>query len=329
MKHSYRSLTILVLLLVIVVTSACGDDNDKKKEEEKTYSVGIRNIIAFLDPVVAGFKDGMAEKGYVEGENITYVYEGPDVLTTEQLIEANVDLIFSSTTIDALGAQELTDSIPIIFTLTGDPVGVGLVESIANPGGNITGVMTVLSDTKRLELYTQIVPGIKRVLVPSESNRPQSVAVLEMLRPAAEELGLELVIVDAPDEAAAAALQESLPEDLDAIFLLGSGGVNPAATPAWSVTAIENGLPLSTEYHLMTAEGVGPLMSYGTDMYAVGKQSAGMVDEILKGRNPGEIPVQAAELFLTVNLRTAEALGIEIADNILSKASVIERPADE
>lgn len=98
MKHNYRIFTILILIILII--SACGNDKDEK-EEEKTYSVGILNVTPFLEPTVNGFKDGMAELGYAEGENITYIYEGPTVLTTEELIEADVDLLFSTTGYDA------------------------------------------------------------------------------------------------------------------------------------------------------------------------------------------------------------------------------------
>lgn len=325
MLKTVRSVQIIVLVsLVVILLSACGT-GEGKTEQEKTYSVGILNIGTFLDPVIDGFKEGMTELGYVEGENITYVYEGPAVLTTEQLIEAEVDLIFSTTTVDALAALEVTDSVPIIFNLTTDPVGIGLVESISSPGGNVTGVMTVLGDARRLELLTEMAPGIKRVLVPNEPSRPQTVAVLEEIRPVAEKLGLELVVVDAEDDESIAALQQSLPEGIDAIFLLGSGGANPVATPAWSVAAIEHDLPLSSEHHLMTAEGEGPLMSYGTIIYEVGKQAAGLVDAILQGRNPAETPVQTAELFLTVNLQTADAIGLEISDDMLAQANSVIR----
>jgi putative ABC transport system substrate-binding protein len=325
MLKTIRSVKIIVLVsLVVVLLSACGT-GDGKTEQEKTYSVGILNISPFLDPVIDGFKDGMTELGYIEGENITYVYEGPDGLTPEQLVEAEVDLIFSTTGIDAGAAREVTDSIPIIFNLVADPVGIGLVEAVASPGGNVTGVMTVLPDARRLELLTEMAPGIKRVLVPNEPARPQTGVVLEEIRPVAEKLGLELVVVDAEDDESIAALQQSPPEGIDAIFLLGSGGANPIATPEWSVAAIEHGLPISSEHPLMTAEGVGPLMSYGTDTYEVGKQAAGLVDAILQGRDPAETPVLTAELFLTVNLQTADAIGLEISDDVLAQANNVIR----
>ncbi len=321
MLKTIRSVKTIVLVSLVVVLLAACDTGNVEQVQEKTYSVGILNLSPFLEQVVDGMKDEMTEKGYIEGENITYIYEGVGNLTVEQLIEAEVDVIYSTTTRDALVSKEVTNTIPIIFNLTTDPVGVGLVESVGNPGGNITGIMAVLSDAKRLELFTEMVPGMKRVLVPFEPERPQTVAVLEMIRPTAEKLGLELVVVDAPDEETIIALQESLPEDIDAIFILGSGGANSTRTDEWSTAAIEHGLPLSTEYH----HTVGPLMSYGTNPYEVGRQSADLVDAILQGRSPADLPVRMADLYLTINLRTAEAIGIEISDDMLAQANNVIR----
>ncbi len=328
MKHSqqFKYLSILFVLFIIIglLLAACGGD-------QKTYTIGVVNLSPLQEGTLEGFKEGMTELGYIEGENVTYLYEGAtgdmDKLDSvaQGLVEANVDLILSITTPATQAAQRATagTDIPVVFVPVTDPVGAGIVDSLRQPGGNITGVTFGIQEGRRLEWLVQIVPTIEEIYIPYNPEDRSAVLALEAVSEVAPKLGVELIAreTSTPEEVAAAF--ENIPEDADAIFFLPDSVVN-ARIGDWLETAIELELPTSGPNP--AAVEAGHLTAYGIDLTASARQEAArLADQILRGIKPADLPVETAEFYLAINLKTAEAIGLDISDEILIQADTIIR----
>jgi len=315
--------TCIVLLLVVALLTACG------KPQPKTFTIGIVNFSPTLDAVVDGFKAGMTERGYVEGENVTYVYEGVvaniDALdpAIQKLMAEDLDLMFSLTTPATQKVKQAfagTD-IPIVFAPVTDPVTSGVVDNLTNPGGNITGIRTGGSIPKGLAWLLAIAPGTTRLFVPHNPDDGSSVQGLAELTEPAVALDLELVMAEARTADELAAAMDVIPEDVDAIFMLPSG-VFSRQVATFVDTTVEHKLP---------AVSVGPhceagmLICYGHYYPPMGKQASRLADQILQGAAPGNLPVENAEFFLGINLQTAQAIGLDIPDDILQQADYLVR----
>jgi putative ABC transport system substrate-binding protein len=317
-------LIVLTLLLVIPLLVACGG----KKEEQ--YTIGIINLATNLDSVIEGFKGRMAELGYVEGENITYIYDGPAPSIgdldgiAQKLVDADVDMILSVSTPATQAAQRATadNSIPVVFAVVQDPIVSGIVTNLSEPGGNITGITFGPAEGKRLEWLTQVAPGIERVYIPYNVDDPAPNASLELVSDAADKLGVELVLQPARNTEEVAAAIENIPDDVDAMMTLPDSIVSQSMNDLIAA-AIEHKLPYSVTVSSLVARGA--LTSYGMESVPVGEQSARLADQILKGTDPGDIPVEVAEFFLSVNLKTADAIGLEISDELLKQINIVIR----
>jgi putative ABC transport system substrate-binding protein len=306
---------ILVTLLALAL-SACGGDDDSA---QKQFKIGILNPIDLFDPSVEGFKAGMAALGYVEGQNITYEYDGPvgnfgEGLASyaQTLVERNVDLIFAITTPGALAAQAASKTIPIIFTLVTDPVGAGFVASWPQPGGNMTGVSDANPDSRRLQILKQVLPAMQRVYLPLDTDIQAVRSALEDVRSVTDPLGLDEV---------RQAIAE-IPADVDVIVILPDVTTNDFAVE-FAAAAMARGLPFSTP---SIPETDNVLLSYGVEFYPAGEQVARLAAQVLRGTSPGDLPVESLDFALMVNLRTAAALGIEVPTAVLSQADTIIRP---
>jgi putative ABC transport system substrate-binding protein len=297
--------------------------------QPKTFTIGVVNLTPSMDSAWEGFKAGMAELGYVEGENVTYVYEGPtgsvDKLdaAAQQLVAADVDLILSMTTPATQAAKRATDGtdIPVVFVPVTDPVAAGLVQSLRLPGGNLTGITTGGSEEKRLQWQAELVPNLKKVYVPYNPDSSSKVS-LAITQAAADKLGIELVlqVATTPDEVTAAI--QAMPENVQAIFIL-SDGFMESQVDKWVETATQHGLSLSSTNLALVDKGV--LLAYGHRPYTAGQQVARLAEQILKGTRPADLPVERAEFFLAVNLKTAGSIGLNIPDTVLRQAETIVR----
>jgi len=331
-QTTLRSLSRLFLFLIIVAAlalAACGDDKEEATKE--SFTIGILSPIDLFDPTVEGFKEGMAALGYTEGDNITYVYDGPvgnfgdDLkIYADELVKQKVDVILAITTPATAAAQQATDSIPIVFTLVTDPVGAGFVESWKQPGGTITGLSDANPDSRRLQLLKEMIPDLDSVYMPLDTSIQAVAAALEDVAPTAEDLGVELVTVEVhtPED-----VQQSIadiPENVDAVFLLPDVTTNEFLAE-YGAAALERGLPFSTT---MTDETENVLMSFGVEFYPSGEQAARLVSQVLRGTKPGDLPVESIEFSLMVNLKTAEKLGLEVPSAVLSQADLIIRAED-
>lgn len=324
-KKSTSSLILIGVVLLGMTLAACG------KEETKTYTVGVMNIVPNLDQTLVGFKEGMTEFGYIEGENIRYIYNGA---TTDQsqlaaeaqtLLEAEVDLILTMTTPATLAAKEATagNGLPVVFAVVTDPLGAGVVDSIQHPGGNVTGVAFGLQEGRRLEWLVRIAPEIQRIYVPFNPNDQSPVLALEAVRDAAAKLGVELITREVADAEALDDAVFNIPAQADAVFLLPDGFLGTRATD-FVTTATNRNMPTSAAA-VSSVETDGILTSFGLDQLMAGKQTARLAYQIFKGDEPADLPVEMVEFYLAINLKTAEAIGLDIPDEILSQADIIVR----
>jgi putative ABC transport system substrate-binding protein len=323
LKYMQQIVVVTGLLVIGLFLAACDIT------QSKTFTIGVINLTPSLEPVLEGFKDGMTERGYVEGENTTYIYEGPtgsiDKLdaAAQGLVGADVDLILSITTPATQAAQRATagTDIPVVFVPVTDPVGAGIVQSLRQPGGNVTGITTGGSEESRLHWQLKIAPNIKKVFIPYNPD-DSSKASLAATEAAAAKLNIELVtqVATTPDEVSA--VIETMPEDVEAIFIL-SDGFMESQTDKLVEAAVEHVLPLSATNLKLVEAGI--LFSFGFQPYGVGQQASRLADQILRGAKPAGLRVETAEFILVINLQSAEAIGLEIPDDVIRDAHTVIR----
>jgi putative ABC transport system substrate-binding protein len=325
MKHNQHCKYLLINLIVFIITGLlladCGD---------RPKTVGVINFISTLDITVEGFKEGMAEFGYIEGENITYLYEGAtnriDTLDSvaQRLVEAHVDLILSISTPATLAAQRATadTGIPVVFVPVTDPVGAGIVKSLRRPGGNITGVTFGIQEGPRLEWLVHIAPTIEDIYIPYNPEDRSAVLALEVANAAAAKLGVKLIARKVRNLEEITAAIEDIPDEADAIFILPDSLVS-ARLDELIEAANTRKLPTSGPNNVLIEVGV--LTVYGVREEATAKQAARLADQILSGIKPADLPVETAEPYFTINLKTAEAIGLDIPDEVLLQADTIIR----
>jgi putative ABC transport system substrate-binding protein len=322
----------MILVAIVVVSlllSGCG------AKEPTVYRVGIISGGSFA-VMADGFKTKMTELGYVEGENI--IYDSPDAgadmaeaqRIAEQFVVDKVDLIFTSgSTPGALAAKTATQGtdIPVVFAYA-DAEGSGLVESVREPGGNITGVRYPGHEMmiKRLEILLEIAPGVKRVWIGYDKNNPNTAPALETLRPAAPSLGVTLVEVPATTleelKADLAARAASADLGLDAIILMPDGFNHaPDGLAALTEFAAEHKVPVGGSL-LYTVEA-GAVFGNANDLLEVGALAAPLADKILNGTPAGTIPVVTPEQDLYINYKVAQELGLTVPPGLLSMAAEI------
>jgi putative ABC transport system substrate-binding protein len=242
-----------------------------------------------------------------------------------ELVEHGVDLIFAMNDNTAKAAQRATSRIPIVFGGGVDPVGMGLIQSFARPGGNVTGVtdLTLELGPKRLEVFRALLPGLKRVVFPYDAADAASVAEARGYRDAARHLGIELVERPVRTQEEVQAILARLPQGQDvgllkprSLALNIPGFVLEAAT--------QRAIPVMADGAFWVEKGA--LASYGPDFYDSGRQAARLVDKILKGTPPAELPVEVnAKIEFIINLKTAHALGLTIAPEVLFQANRLLR----
>ena len=324
-SYFFRRAVLALLVILSVLLTACGNTFGKKE----MFKVGVLNLNPSLDSLVEGFKAGMVEQGYIDGQNVTYIYDGAvgDAAkldaAAQKLVDADVDLILSITTPATQAAQRATaeNGIPVVFGPVTDPVKAGVVQSLRSPGGNITGVSTYGSEVKRLQWEIVLKPEIKKIYVPYNPDA-SSTASLAVTQETADQLGVQLITQEAstPEEVSAAVA--SMPEDIQAIFIL-SDGFTESQSPVLIQAAMDRRIPISTTNLDLMESGV--LLGFGHRPYNIGQQLARLGAQILAGTNPGDLPVETSEFFLVINLKTANAIGLDVPDTILSQANEIIR----
>ena len=300
------------------------------QQARRPFRIGVLNAAwAASHPTVEGLKAGLKELGFEDGRDVTF-----DIRFTEgkldtmpaaaaALVKAGVDLIFTSQEAATQAAKDATKSVPIVFTLVGDPVGAGFVSTLAQPGGNATGVSSLQTElvAKRLEVLKTLTPAVRRVWLISYGADLSTAPMIAKALAAAQRMKLELMprgVLDADE------LKRVLREVRRDDAVLAPEGSNPDLT----IAIIERSLALRVPAVFGTALwiGYGGLMSYGPDYYAQGVQAAALVAKILRGARPQDLPVEGAEkIDLAVNLKTAEVLGLTVPRKILLRADAFRR----
>jgi putative ABC transport system substrate-binding protein len=277
----------------------------------------------------AAFVQRLRELGWSEGRNLTIEYrwaEGRSERFAEiaaEFVRLKVDVIVTHNTLPPLAAKQATSVIPIVFATAGDPVGTGIVESLARPGGNVTGLSSQHPDTagKRLEILSELVPGLRRLAVLFEPGNPFSAVEFGEVSTAARTLGLELIPFEIRRGGEIAPAFESIRSRAQAIYVF----PNPALfVSRIRINILAAGARLPTMYAVREYVEAGGLLSYGPNWPQMWSRAAGMVDKILRGAKPGDIPVEQPTKFeLVINLTTAQALGLTIPPTLLGRADEV------
>jgi putative ABC transport system substrate-binding protein len=278
---------------------------------------------------VAAFVQRLHQLGWIENRNVAIEYrwaEGRTERFTELAAEfarLKVDLIVASTTPAVIAAKQATSVIPIVITTANDPVGTGLVASLARPGGNVTGLSNQFADTaaKRLELLREVVPGLRRLAILGNVGNPGAVLDMREAQAAASLVGLEATTLEIRRAEDIAPVIEALKGRADALYVSSDPLVN---TNRIRLNTLALGARLPTMHGVRDYVEAGGLMSYGPSIVDQYRRAADYVDKILRGAKPGDIPVEQPTKFdLVINLTTAKALGLTIPEPFLLRADEV------
>jgi len=279
---------------------------------------------------IQAFRDGLRERGYVEGRDVViefrWAHGNPGKMRelAEELVRLKVDVIIAPSSVYTGVAKKATASIPVVFLSHADPLGSGHVASLGHPGGNITGLTIMMTETnvKGLELFKEAVPGLSRVAVLWDPATPSHVPGLKAIEAAGPSLGLSIQPVGARRAS-------EYPEAFSAMAREKANGVLVLSTPLFiagaqplAELALAHKLPslFGPKHHVLA----GGLMSYSPDRPQLYRRGAVFVDRILKGAKPAELPVERATKFeLVINLKTAKALGLTIPQAVLLRADEV------
>jgi putative tryptophan/tyrosine transport system substrate-binding protein len=273
--------------------------------------------------IVEAFRRGLRDLGYIEGKNIIVEYRYPgtdprDLGAVDELIRLKVDVLVSSSAAAIRAAKRATKTIPIVMIASFDPIETGIVDSLARPGGNISGVARLTHELngKRLELFKEAVPKISHVGVFAEQESP---SLREYERAARTlKLSLEPLEVSHPNPDLEAVFRSAAKARVNAIIMTGSRSINRYANQIIEL-ALKNRLP--SMFEISTRVDASGLMSYSADDAALFRRAAVYVDKILKGAKPGDLPVEQPTKFeFVINLKTAKQIGITIPPNVLARA---------
>jgi putative ABC transport system substrate-binding protein len=276
-------------------------------------------------------REGFTQLGYVEGKNIALLntFAGEEYerfhRNAAELVSSNVDVIVAVTQPAAVAAQRSTKTLPIVFVSVPDPVGIKLVESLARPGGNITGLTNVAGDisAKRIQIFKEAVAGLSRVAVLVNATDPEGASrYIREIEPAARRLGVSVRSVDI-----------RVPADLDRAFgMMAQEKIQGVVgTPEGIFYVKRSQIAQLALTHRLPTIGTTPeqteagwLMGYGANVKAIFRRTAYYVDKILKGARPGDLPVEQPTTFeLVVNLKTAKVLGLTIPPSVLQRADQV------
>ena len=304
-----------------------------RAQQPKVPVVGFLRDTSLADAMhlVAAFRQGLKEAGFIEGQNVMVEYRSAEhqlhrlPALVADLVRQQVAL-FVGNTESALAAKSANTTVPIVFVTGGDPVMLGFVSSLNRPGGNATGVsfLTSASGTKRLELLRQIMPKAAAiaVLVDVNPNSPQAEDERKDVQAAAHAIGQELIVVEAGSDRDIEAAFATFTQRGAGALLVGTGSSLYSRRARLVALAAQHRIP--TIYILREFVTAGGLMSYGTSITDAYRLAGVYAGRILKGEKPADLPVQQSTKFaFLINLRTAKALGLEIPDKLLALADEV------
>jgi len=279
-------------------------------------------------PWTAAFVQRLHELGWIDGRTVAIQYrwaEGRAERLAEiaaELVRLKVDVIVTGGNA-ALAAKQASSVVPIVFALVDDPVGMGLIASLARPGGNVTGLSFQSTDLagKRVALLREIVPGLRRLAIMANVEYPATALEMDQVQAAARALGVDPVALEIRRAEDIAPAFEALRDRADALYVVGDALVITYRVRLNTLALIAR---LPTIYFVREYVEAGGLMSYGPNFPDLFRRAADYVDKILRGAKPGEIPVEQPTKFdLVINLTTAKALGLTVPESFLLRADEV------
>src|SRR5215831_10905078 len=299
------------------------------QQSPKGHRIGvlIGSSESFVAPYIGIFRQALRALGYVDGGNIVIEYRYADgnydrlPVLAGDLVRLKVDVVVTEGTPPTRVAKQATTAIPIVMTVTGDPVAAGLVTNLARPGGNLTGASFFFPEiaAKRLQLLKEVIPALSRVTVvwnPSNTVHGPTVKAVEA---AAKALGIDIqhVHIQAPVDGALLTISKRR----ESLMVLEDAMINVCSTQIAEVAARHR---LPTIFGLTTFAEAGGLMAYGPNRPELWRRAATFVDKILRGAKPGELPVEQPVRFdLVINVRTAQGLRLTIPPSVLVRADEV------
>lgn len=334
-EGSKKNLKLVAYALCVMLYALCGSSD--AQQPGKTFRIGFldSSTASGMGVLLDAFRQELGNLGWIEGKNIAMEYRFSEARDDRlpklaaELVRLEVDLMVVAGTTAATAAKKATSIIPIVFTNAGDPVGAGLVTSLARPGGNITGVSSLSTqlNTKRLEVLKDALPQLSRVGLLKPAGRVSKGAVLQLrdIRTAAVALKLKLEEIETQLDATGleSAFQGAKQTKVGAIT---TTSARPFSAERKRIVdlAVKYGFP--GIYFEEEFVDEGGLMSYGTDFKDMFRKSAHYVDKILKGTKPADLPVQQPTKFeLVINLKTAKQIGLTVPANVLARADRVIR----
>jgi putative ABC transport system substrate-binding protein len=278
---------------------------------------------------VAAFVQRLRELHWIEGRTVAIEIrwaEGRNerlAKTTAEFVRRKVDVIVTSATPPAIAAKDATSVIPIVFAAVGDPLGAGLVESLARPGGNATGLSLQQTDaaSKRLELLRDLVPGLRRLAIMGNSGNPSAALDMREAEATARALSLEAITSEILRSEDIAPAFDALKGRVEALYVCNDPLVN---TNRGRMNTLALAARLPAIFGFRELVQAGGLMSYGPNYSDLFRRAAELVDKILRGMKPSDIPVEQPTKFeLVVNLKTAKSLGLEVPPALLARADEV------
>ncbi len=328
-RFSIAPTAILVLVLGLSLVAA---PLAAEAQQAQVPRIGVLSLFHAPDLQVEALKDGLRELGWIEGQSVRVEYRYADgqldrvASLVAELIRLKVDVIVAGGEAGIRAARDATRTIPIVMANSGDPVGTGLVASLARPGSNMTGLSLLLPELggKRLALLREAVPKASRVAVLWNSNNAAKPLEWKSTQAAAETLGVEVMSFEVREPADFASA-------FAAIVKARANALMPLTEPLTRTHRLQignfvvnNRLPMISE--IRDFVDVGRLMSYGPSLLGLWRRAAAYVDKILRGAKPGDLPVEQPTTFeLVINLKTAHTLGLAIPESVLFRADEVIR----
>jgi putative ABC transport system substrate-binding protein len=303
----------------------------RAQQQRKLPTIGFLGTSApsAFSPWVSSFAQRLRDLGWLEGRTIAIEYrwaEGRPERYREiatEFVRLKVDVIVSSG-VGAAAAKQATSAIPIVFAVSVDPLGTGLVESLARPGGNVTGLSTQSTDTvgKRIEVLREIIPSLRRLAIMANVGQRAAALQLREVEATARALGLDVAPLEIRRvEDVAPAFDEAVKRQVDAFYLVAEPLAN--AHRAY-INRLALAARLPTMHGLREYVEAGGLISYGPNVPDMFRRAADYVDKILRGAKPGDLPVEQPTKFdLVLNLKTARALGLDVPPMLLARADEV------
>jgi putative ABC transport system substrate-binding protein len=295
-------------------------------------------VIGLLNPTLPdanadrlrAFRQGLKDTDYVEGENVAIVYRWAGVgydrlpVLAAELVRRPVAVIAATDTASAIAAKAATTTIPIVFGVAEDPVGLGLIASLSRPGGNATGVNFFVAElgSKQLGLLHDLIPAAARVGLLVNPNAPTTVSAMRDVAAAASAIGLQVDVVQASDSREIESAFATLIRNRADALLVGPSAFFVSRRLQLAILAARHAIPVV--YNVREYAEAGGLMSYGTSLRDAYRQIGVYAGRILKGAKPADLPVvQSSKFELVINLITAKALGLDVPPTLLARADEV------